>query len=50
MEKNDELLKGSWLQRFTLFIIGLICVVGSLQADDELGLSSRMEFTQGTSE
>lgn len=32
MKKNDKLTNNSWLQRFTLFVIGLICVVGSAHA------------------
>ena len=32
MKTNDKLTKGSWLQRLTLFVVSLICVVGSVQA------------------
>lgn len=32
MKTNDKLTKDSWLQRLTLFVVSLICVVGNAQA------------------
>ena len=34
MKTNDKLTNNSWLQRLTLFVIGLICVVGSALASN----------------
>lgn len=34
MKKNDKLSNNSWLQRLTLFVVSLICVVGSVQASN----------------
>lgn len=47
MKTIDKLLNGRWLQRLTLFVVSMICVVGSVQASETYYYTYKVVPTTG---